>query len=360
MDLGLHEGKHMNFESSDTKGVIDLRSDTVTRPTPAMREAMMNAVVGDDQVGEDPTINKLERRSAEMLGKEAAVFMPSGIMGNLSSVLAHAGRGTEAIFGDESHLLWYEGGGVAALGGVSPRTVQTELNGTLSLEKVEQAIRTPGPGYPETSLIAIENTHNRKGGTVLPQQYLADLASLAQKHDLPVHMDGARIFNAAAYLGVPVSEIAAHADTVQFCFSKGLAAPVGSMVVGTTEMMEKVRTQRKLLGGAMRQSGILAAAALVSLDQMIDRLPEDHRHARALAETIAKYPAYEINLDSVQTNLVIFKPRMDQNAFIDALKARGVLASDMGINGVRFVTHYEISDNHIDQAISALKEIAHA
>ena len=350
----------MNFESSATDGFIDLRSDTVTRPTPAMREAMMNAVVGDDQVGEDPTINELERRSAELLGKEAAVFMPSGIMGNLSSVLAHAGRGTEVIFGDESHLLWYEGAGVAALGGVSPRTVDTTAHGTLPLDQVEKAIRTPGPGYPETALIAIENTHNRMGGTVLPQAYLADLAALARTHDLPVHMDGARIFNAAAYLGIPVRDIAAHADTVQFCFSKGLAAPVGSMVVGTAETVTKVRSQRKLLGGAMRQSGILAAAALVSLDQMIDRLPEDHRRARALGETIAEYPAYDINLDSVQTNLVIFKPRTDQTVFIEALKARGVLASDMGPNGVRLVTHYEITDNHIDQAISALKELAHA
>lgn len=350
----------MNFESSATDGFIDLRSDTVTHPTPAMREAIMNAVVGDDQVGEDPTINELERRSAEVMGKEAAVFMPSGIMGNLSSVLAHAGRGKEAIFGDESHLLWYEGAGVAALGGISPRTVTTDPDGTLPLDQVEQAIRTPGPGYPDTALIAVENTHNRKGGTVLPQSYLAELSALAKRHNLPLHMDGARIFNAAAHLGIPVSEIAAQADTVQFCFSKALAAPVGSMVVGTAEMMEKVRYQRKLLGGAMRQSGILAAAALVSLDQMVDRLPEDHRRARALGETIAEYPAYEINLDSVQTNLVIFKPRMDQDSFVDALKARGVLASDMGPNGVRFVTHYEITDNHIDQAISALKELAHA
>ena len=350
----------MYLEPAATNGRIDLRSDTVTQPTPAMREAMMNAIVGDDQVGEDPTINELERRSAELLGKDAAVFMPSGIMANLASILAHAGRGTEIIIGDESHVLWYEGVGAAAVGGISPRTVATNADGTLSLEHVEQSIRTPGPGYPDTALIAIENTHNRKGGTVLPQSYLAELANLAKENDLPVHMDGARVFNAAAHLGIPVSEIAAHADTVQFCFSKGLAAPVGSMVVGTAEMIGRVRSQRKLLGGAMRQSGILAAAALVSLDQMIDRLPEDHRRARALAETIAEYPAYEINLDSVQTNLVIFKPRMDQDAFIDGLKARGVLASDMGQNGVRFVTHYELTDNHIDQTMSALKELAHA
>lgn len=350
----------MNFDTSATDGYIDLRSDTVTRPTPAMREAMMNAVVGDDQNGEDPTVNELERRSAELLGKEAAVFMPSGIMGNLSSVLAHADRGTEVILGDESHLLWYEAAGISSVGGISPRAIGTEPDGSLPLGKVEDAIRTPGPGYPETSLIAIENTHNRRGGTVLTQAYLAELSALAKGNGLPVHMDGARIFNAAAFLGIPVHEIAAHADTVQFCFSKGLASPVGSMVVGTTEMIEKVRYQRKMLGGAMRQSGILAAAALVSLDQMIDRLPEDHRRARLIGETIAEYPAYEINLDSVQTNLVIFKPHSDQDSFIAGLKARGVLASNMGANGVRLVTHYEITDQHVDQVLSALKELAYA
>lgn len=320
----------------------------------------MNAIVGDDQVGEDPTINELERRSAEIMGKEAAVFMPSGIMGNLSSILAHADRGTEIILGDESHVIWYEAAGTASVGGITPRTIHTEPNGTLELNRIEHAIRTPGPGYPRTALIAIENTHNRRGGTVLPQRYLQELAQLANDHGLPVHMDGARIFNAAAYLDIPVREIAAHADTVQFCFSKALASPVGSMVVGSSEMIENVRSQRKLLGGAMRQSGILAAAALVSLDQMVDRLPEDHRRARVLGETIAEYPAYDIQLDSVQTNLVIFKPRMDQAEFIQRLKARGVLASDMGLNGVRLVTHYEITDDNLDHAVRALKELAHA
>lgn len=350
----------MNFDTSATDGFIDLRSDTVTRPTPAMREAMMNAIVGDDQNGEDPTINALEQLSAEMLGKEAAVFMPSGIMGNLSSMLAHAGRGTEVIIGDESHLLWYEAAGLSSVGGISPRTITTQPDGTLPLDQIAKSIRQPGPGYPPTAAIAIENTHNRCGGTVLAQSYLADLATLAAEHELPVHMDGARIFNAAAYLGIPVNEIAAHADTVQFCFSKGLASPVGSMVVGPTEMIDRVRYQRKLLGGAMRQSGILAAAALVSLNQMVDRLPEDHKRARVLGETIAEYPAYSIDLDTVQTNLVIFKPRMDQDAFIEGLKERGVLASNMGPNGVRLVTHYEISDDHLDQAVRALKDLAHA
>lgn len=350
----------MNFETSATNGYIDLRSDTVTTPTDAMRTAMAEAVVGDDQNGEDPTINELERRCAELMGKEAAVFMPSGIMGNLTAMLAHCGRGKEIIIGDQSHILWYEGGGAAAIGGITPRTIATNPDGTLPLETVEATIRQAGPGIPPTAAIAIENTHNRCGGTVLPQDYLAELKALAGRHGLPVHMDGARIFNAAACLGVPVRDIARNADSVQFCFSKGLAAPVGSMVVGTADFVDDVRAHRKMLGGAMRQAGVLAAAALVSLDEMIDRLPEDHKRARALAETIAEYPAYGINLDTVQTNLVIFKTVKPQEAVIAALKDRGILASNMGDRGIRMVTHYQITDEHVDRTIAALKDIAHA
>lgn len=350
----------MNFETSATNGYIDLRSDTVTTPTNAMRTAMAEAVVGDDQNGEDPTINELERRCAELMGKEAAVFMPSGIMGNLTAMLAHCGRGKEIIVGDQSHILWYEGGGAAAIGGITPRTIATNADGTLSLETIEATIRQAGPGIPPTAAIAIENTHNRCGGTVLPQDYLADLKALAGRHGLPVHMDGARIFNAAAYLGAPVQEIAQHADSVQFCFSKGLAAPVGSMVVGTADFVANVRAHRKMLGGAMRQAGVLAAAAMVSLDEMIDRLPEDHTRARALAETIAEYPAYRIDLDTVQTNLVIFKTVKPQDEVIAALKDRGILASSMGDRGIRMVTHYQITDEHIDRTATALKDIAHA
>lgn len=350
----------MNSTTSATDGFIDLRSDTVTRPTPAMRKAMAEAVVGDDQNGEDPTVNELERRGAELLGKEAAVFVPSGIMGNLTSILTHASRGHEIIIGDQSHILWYEAAGAAAVGSVSPRTVPTNPDGTLPLDAIEAVIRIPEPGFPATAAIAVENTHNRCGGTVLPQAYLADLRALADAHGIPIHMDGARIFNAAAALGIPASEIAAHADTVQFCFSKGLAAPVGSMVVGSAELIAKVRGYRKLLGGAMRQAGVIAAAALVSFDQMIDRLPEDHARARQLADVIAEYPAYTIDLDSVQTNLVIFQTRRDPNDVVAALKERGILVGNMSGRGIRMVTHYEITDNHIDTVSTALKEIAHA
>jgi threonine aldolase len=294
------------------------------------------------------------------MGKEAAVFMPSGIMGNLTALLAHCNRGEEIILGDQCHILWYEGGGAAAIGGITPRTIATNADGTLPLETIEATIRQAGPGIPPTAAIAIENTHNRCGGTVLSQDYLADLKALAGKHGLPVHMDGARIFNAAAHLGVPVREIAQHADSVQFCFSKALAAPVGSMVVGTSDVVGSVRAHRKMLGGAMRQAGVLAAAALVSLDEMVDRLPEDHQRARTLAETIAEYPAYRIKFDTVQTNLVIFKTMKPQDEVIAALKDRGVLASNMGDRGIRMVTHYQITDEHIDRTIAALKDIAHA
>lgn len=350
----------MYSETANTTNAIDLRSDTVTRPTPNMRAAMANAEVGDDQTGDDPTVNALEARCAELLGKESAVFVPSGTMGNLAVILAHCQRGQELVIGDESHILWYESAGAATVGGVSPRTVATSSDGTLPLEAVAAAIREPGPGYPATAAIAIENTHNRCGGTVLPQSYLAELKSLASGHGLPVHMDGARIFNAAAYLGVPAREIAQYADSVQFCFSKGLAAPVGSMVVGSPDVIARVRYARKLLGGAMRQAGVIAAAAAVSLDEMVTRLPEDHVRARTLGEAIAEIPGFSINLDTVQTNLVIFQTDLDQAGVIAALKERGVLASNMGSKGIRMVTHYEITDEDIDRAIVALKEIAYA
>lgn len=350
----------MNFDTSATDGFIDLRSDTVTRPTASMRAAMAEAVVGDDQNCEDPTVNELECRSAEIMGKEAAVFVTSGVLGNLASMLAHGNRGEEIIVGDQSHILWYEGAGAAAVGGITPRTVATLPDGTLPLDQVEATIRQAGPGYPPTAAIAIENTHNRCGGTVLPIDYLADLKSLASQNGLPVHMDGARVFNAAAALNVDVKEIARHADSVQFCFSKGLGAPVGSMVVGSVEFIARVRTHRKTLGGAMRQAGVIAAPALVALDEMIDRLPEDHARARALAETIAEYPAYRINLDSVQSNLVIFRTVKPQDEVVAGLKQRGILASNMGAPGIRLVTHHHITDEDIAKTIDALKDIAHA
>ena len=339
---------------------IDLRSDTVTRPTSAMRDAMANAIVGDDQYGEDPTVNHLEEMSARMLGKEAAVFVSSGTMGNLSAVLAHCDRGDELILGDESHILWYESAGPATVGGISPRTIRTAADGTFDLDELAQAIRVEGPGYPPTGLISLENTHNRCGGAVLSLDYMRSVRELASSRGLPVHLDGARIFNAAVALGVPAADIAAEVDSVQFCFSKGLAAPVGSMVVGDASFIERVRGMRKLLGGAMRQAGVIAAAAVVALETMVDRLPEDHARAKALAEGIARIPGLLINPDNVQSNIVVFKPEasIDQDALRMTLKQEGILSSDFGRRGVRMVTHYEITDQDIAYTLDVLSGVA--
>ncbi|MCO5225534.1 MAG: aminotransferase class I/II-fold pyridoxal phosphate-dependent enzyme [Thermomicrobiales bacterium] len=343
-----------------TSGVVDLRSDTVTHPTDAMRAAMAAAIVGDDQNGEDPTVNALEDHCAELLGKEAGVFMPSGTMGNLSSVITHCRPGQMVVLGDRCHILGSESGGIAALGGVMPRAVPTNANGTLQLETIALATGPSTPGSPQPALIAVENTHNFCGGTVLSQAYLAEVRALADERGLPIHMDGARIFNAAAYLGIPARDIAAHADSVQFCFSKGLGAPVGSMVVGTKVFIDQVRIRRKLLGGAMRQAGVIAAAAQVAMETMIDRLSEDHARARVIADAIAEYPAFDINTDTVQTNIVIFKPRKDAQAVVAALRERGVLSVSLGAAGIRLVTHYHIDDNAVDRVVYAIGEVAHA
>lgn len=338
------------------KTMIDLRSDTVTRPTATMREAMAAAEVGDDQFGEDPTVNRLEARAAELLGKEAAVFVASGTMGNLTAVLAHCQRGDEVILGDESHILWYESAGPAAVGGISPRPIRNLPDGTFDLDELEAAIREDRDGFPPTGLICVENTHNRCGGAVLPLEHLEGVRAIADRHGLPVHMDGARIFNAAATLGVSAAEIASHVDSVQFCLSKGLAAPVGSLVVGSADVIQRVRRYRKLLGGAMRQSGVIAAAGLVALETMIDRLPEDHRRARTIAQAIASLPGFALDLDGVQSNIIVFKPAasIDKAALVDALRREGVLVSDYGTRGLRIVTHYEITDEDVTDAIDAI------
>ncbi len=342
--------------SSET---IDLRSDTVTTPTPAMRRAMAEADVGDDQYGEDPTVVRLEARFAELVGKEAALFVASGTMGNLVALLAHCTRGDEAILGDESHIFWYEGGGAAALGGIPFNLRPTSRLGALDPAYVAAAIRVARPGYPRTGVICVENTHNRCGGTVLSPAYLRELAATAHANGVPVHMDGARIFNAAAALGLPAATIAAEVDTVQSCLSKGLAAPVGSLVAGDARFVEAARRQRKLVGGAMRQAGVIAAAGLVALDEMIDRLPEDHARARRLAEGLAEIPGVTVDLDTVQTNIVIFRPPadLDPTRAVAALLDHGVRVSNYGTRGLRMVTHYQIDDEAVDHALTALRDV---
>lgn len=338
---------------------LDLRSDTVTHPTDAMREAMANAVVGDDQFGEDPTVRELEETAARMLGKEAAVFVASGTMGNLVALLAHCGRGDEVIMGDECHIFWYESGGAAALGGMPFALLPNDRFGQLPLDRVQNAIRANRPGYPRTGVICVENTQNRCGGTILPLDYLAELHSMAQDAGVPVHMDGARIFNAAAGSDTPVEQIASHVDTVQFCLSKGLAAPVGSIVAGSAEFIVRARAGRKIVGGAMRQSGVIAAAGLVALNNMVDRLPEDHRRARTLAEGLNAIDGISVDLETVQTNIIIFSvsPTMNHEDFVKGMRERGVLVSNYGTRGVRMLTHYQIDDDGIQRALAAAADV---
>ncbi|HET9017136.1 MAG TPA: low-specificity L-threonine aldolase [Thermomicrobiaceae bacterium] len=339
--------------------MIDLRSDTVTRPTPAMRRAMAEAEVGDDQYGEDPTVRRLEELAAEMLGKEAAVYVASGTMGNLVALLTHCGRGDEVILGDESHILWFENGGGAALGGLPYYTIHNGRLGEFDLDEVDRAIRPVRSGYPRTGVVCVENTQNRCGGTVLGPDYLRDLQTLAHGRDVAVHMDGARIFNAAAALGLPARALAIHADSVQFCLSKGLAAPVGSILTGSREFIEGARRNRKTLGGAMRQAGVIAAAGIVALTEMVERLPEDHRRARRLAEGLDELPGFSVDLDTVQSNIVIFQtqPTVSHPIFVERMKERGVLISNYGHRGLRMVTHYEVDDAAVDSALQAAASV---
>lgn len=342
-----------------TTGLIDLRSDTVTHPTDEMRRAMAAAEVGDDQYREDPTVTRLEERAAELFGKEAALLVASGTMGNLVALLAHCGRGDEAILGDESHILWYEGGGAAALGGIVFNVRRNAPSGELDLDEVGRTVRSATEDFPATRVIAVEDTHNRCGGTVLPLPYLQRLRRLADDRGVAVHMDGARVFNAAAASGESLATIAATVDSVQFCLSKGLAAPVGSMLAGSRDFIEAARLKRKQVGGAMRQAGVIAAAGLVALDGMRERLPEDHARARRLAEGLAAIPGVSVDLPSVQTNIVVFRPAggPDFGAVARAFRAEGILTSGFGHRGLRLVTHYQIDDAAIERTLTVANRV---
>ncbi|MDQ3614077.1 MAG: low-specificity L-threonine aldolase [Chloroflexota bacterium] len=344
----------MNTHENNT--LLDFRSDTITRPTAAMRQAMADAIVGDDQYGEDPTVNRLEALAAQMVGKEAAVYVPSGTMGNVSAMMARCGRGDEAILGDESHIYWFESGSPAALGGITQFILPTEVDGTIDPTRIELAIRVDRSGYPRTQVICIENTHNRRSGRVLPLSYMREVAQISSRHNVPVHLDGARIFNAAAALGVGVPEITAHVDSVQFCLSKALAAPVGSVVAGSADFIERVRRQRKLLGGAMRQAGVIAAAGIVALETMVDRLPEDHVRAKRLAASLARIAGVTLDPEGVQTNIVVFQVdgSIDQTELAERLKERGLLVSNYGAVGLRMVTHVDVDDADVDKALDII------
>src|SRR6266700_2441168 len=334
--------------------IIDLRSDTVTLPSPAMREAMYRAEVGDDVYGEDPTINRLQELAAERTGKEAAIFVPSGTMGNTAAVLAHAGRGEAVMVGDQSHIYRYEVGGASTVGGSPMYVVPTDAKGMLDLRQVEVGISDGSDEHTApTALLCIENTHNRCGGTVLSVEQVEQLSSLVHAHGIAVHMDGARIFNAAIALDVPASTLVRTVDSTMFCLSKGLSAPVGSMLVGSHDFIRRAHRVRKLLGGGMRQAGILAAAGIVALEQMVDRLAEDHENCIQLAHGLADYPQIEINVERVVTNILLFKVRNAQRQimtdaeimrFLDRAHDHGVLMGTMGEGTIRAVTQYCLKD----------------
>jgi len=337
--------------------IIDLRSDTVTKPTPAMRAAMAAAEVGDDVYGEDPTVNRLEREAAEVLGKEAAIFVPTGTMGNQIAIRLHTQHGQEVICESRAHVLDWEMATMAAFSGCMPRTVVAE-RGILTWDRIKQAIGPKLYFRARTGLICIENTHNMAGGTVTPLAILQEIWAGAREAGLPVHLDGARIFNAATALGTTVAELSAGFDTVMFCLSKGLGAPVGSMLVGSKAMIERARIFRKALGGGMRQAGVLAAAGLIALHEKPGRLHEDHANARLLAEALAAHSSVEIDLCTVQTNIVIFTLRNggDAAALVAALKRKDVLASAIGPHAVRLVTHYDVDRAACERTASILLE----
>jgi len=338
---------------------IDLRSDTVTLPSPAMREAIFNAELGDDVFGEDPTTNRLEQMAAERMGKEAALMVVSGTMANLVCVLSHCRRGEEVILGDRSHTFLYEAGGMSAVGGVHPHTIPNQPDGTLRLEDIEAAIRGNNLHFPRTRLICLENTHNRCYGSALTVEYMEAVAELAKKRGLRVHLDGARIFNAAVALGVDVKEMACHADSVAFCLSKGLSAPVGSLVCGSGEFVAEARRNRKVLGGGMRQCGIIAAAGITALEQMTKRLTEDHANARRLADGIADIQGLSVEPERVQTNIVYFdlaSEKLTAEAFLKRLIEQSVKVIQLGPARFRAVTHYGISAEDIELALAALRK----
>ncbi len=339
--------------------VIDLRSDTITHPTPAMRKAIFDAEVGDDVYGEDPTVNRLEEIAAEMMGKEAALFTTSGTQSNLTAVLTHTKHGDEIILGDQAHMLWYEVGSAAALGGVIIRTVPNDSHGRLSLDDIDRTIRNKDIHYPETTLLCLENTHNRCGGTVLTPDYTDEVCELAHKRGLNVYLDGARIFNAAVALGIPACRLTQNVDSVALCLSKGLSAPVGSLLCGGRDFIERARKFRKMLGGGMRQAGIVAAAGIVALGEMVDRLAEDHSNARRLADGLVNIEGIKLTRDDIPTNIVLFDlyPELSATEFFEGLETNGVKVGFRDGGPFRAVTHCMVSSSDIDEALTRIEAV---
>jgi threonine aldolase len=340
---------------------IDLRSDTVTHPTKAMRKAMANAEVGDDVFGEDPTVNKLQRMAAEKMGKEAGLYVPSGTMGNLAAILAHCGRGDEVILGNKAHTFLYEAGGISALGGVHSCQLPNLPDGTFVLEEIQAAIRSKDVHQPVSRLVCLENTHNRCGGVSLSADYTRAVGELAHANGLLLHLDGARIFNAAVKEGLPASDLTKPVDSVTFCLSKGLCAPVGSVLCGSEEFIRKAHRIRKQLGGGMRQAGIMAAAGIVALETMVDRLAEDHKRAHLLVQGLSFLPWLAMDAETPQTNMIFMNINesfpVEAKQVAGELEKLGVKVGVVGKRRFRLVTHYWIDDKGVDKAIVAFQEV---
>lgn len=341
---------------------IDFRSDTVTWPTPTMRQAMANAPVGDDVYGEDPTVNRLEEMAAEIVGKEAGLFVASGTMGNLTAILAHGRRGDGAIVGEDSHTFRAEAGGMAVLGGIVPNPLPTDAYGRMALSEVEDAIYPDDPHYPNNRLILVENSYGAKGGYPIEPDYFQQIRHIADQHGLIVHMDGARIFNAAVALNLDPREITQHVDSITFCLSKGLCAPVGSVLCGSEEFIQQARRARKLVGGAMRQAGIMAAAGIVALTEMVERLADDHANARRLAEGLAQIPGIKLQPELVKTNMFFFT--LDESVRVTPAQLVQRLRDEANIwlsggysRSFRAVTHYWIQAADVDLFIKTARAI---
>lgn len=340
---------------------IDLRSDTVTQPTPEMREAMAEAEVGDDVYRDDPTLNRLEELAAELLGKESAIFVPSGTMGNLLALLVHCQRGDEVIVGNQSHIYLNEAAGMSALGGIQPCAIQNQSDGTLLLDDILVSIRSEDVHHAITRLICLENTQNICGGVPLTVEYTRAVGEMAYRNHLALHIDGARIFNAATALQVNVKELVEPADSVMFCLSKGLVAPIGSMLVGSRKFIARARHLRKMLGGGMRQVGVIAAAGLISLERMTKRLQEDHARARQLADGLRQISGLTVDAGSPATNMVYLNlseaVKLNAGQVAERMKTYGILLDAENSRRFRLVTHYWIDDEKVQKTISAFREV---
>jgi len=335
---------------------IDLRSDTVTLPTDEMLEAIRHAKLGDDVYGEDPTVNKLEEMAAAKMGKEAALLVTSGTQANLVSLMSNTQHGQLVILESESHMYWYEVGGISTIAGLLPWPVKSQ-QGVFEPEEIDAAVRPKDIHFPEPALVCVENSHNRHGGTVVTPSQLQAIHEAANRHYLKLYMDGARIFNAAIALKVDVKDLASQVDNLMFCLSKGLGCPVGSVVVGSNEFIDKARKLRKVLGGGMRQAGIIAAAGIVALEKMVSRLQDDHENAKRLAEAIAKIKGIQVDLKRVQTNMVLLNTsglKVDDKFVLSKLKEKGILVSMMGKHTLRMVTHLGIERAHVEETIEAV------